>query len=103
MKIRSITDKVEKMDKQKQILIICSISIVILIIMGAIGFKYISDQEDKACKKLGFEEYKFNVGMKYCRDKSGNLHYVEHECDFFMTDCQAKLISVGNVRTITRG
>ncbi len=73
---------------------------VIIIIIGVFVFGYINDQQDNSCKEIGFESYEFIMGMQYCEDSLGNLHYIDLECDFFMTNCKTREISVGDVRTV---
>ncbi len=77
--------------------IIATLSIILSIIMQG-------EEVDKACRKIGYSEYKYKQGFEFCEDKEGNLNYIKYECnymmeliDLFPTRCIAKKISVGDV------
>ena len=58
--------------------------------------------KDDACKKLSFKEY-VSGEVSMCRDRKGNLHYIEMDCGEYIFKpkrCFAKEISVGGVRVV---
>ncbi len=89
------------MNNDTKFLIIGIAIIVFLVSIGLFVENHITEKQDNSCKEIGFESYTSRVGMKYCKDSKGNLHYVDQECDFFMTNCKTRKISVGDVRTVS--
>ena len=58
--------------------------------------------QNKACERIGFEEYVERQEMDFCEDKKGNLYYVNLRCDNLENllptkKCIAKRIKVGEV------
>ena len=90
-----------KKDEKKQLVIITSILLVIVIVIAIYSFSYWAEEEHKACRELGFEEFTYKMGFRYCKDNLGNFHYIGLVCNSFGSDCKAKEISVGNVRVIS--
>ncbi len=91
------------MKESTQITIILILTAIVAFTLFFSYMVYTIEQEDKACKRIGFEEYIFRMGMQYCKDSMGNLHYVDQECDFFGSNCKAREIFVGDVRVISEG
>lgn len=87
--------------EEKQTIIIFGLLLIIVIIVGSTFITVLCEEADSACREIGFEDYTFRMGMKYCKDNLGNLHYVEHECDWFGFNCRAREIFVGDVRVIS--
>lgn len=86
------------------ILIMIFIIIVIILIVGLISLTIEDRLKNDACKKIRYEKRGSITNIDFCKDKQGNLHFVEIECDYifyvYATSCQAKEISVGDVRII---
>ena len=60
---------------------------------------------EQSCTKIGMEYYT-SMDSTFCIDKYNKAHYVKIECEsvgFMKYDCNPRLISVGDVRTIKVG
>lgn len=54
--------------------------------------------KNQACESLGFDKFQNKGPFEFCKDSSGNLHYVEfYDCNFWGNNCQAIKITVGEV------
>lgn len=73
--------------------------ILIIIFLGGLAFMG-SISRDEACKEIGLVKSEYMNDMNYCRDSQGNLHYAMIECPMNKFACEARLISVGNVRVV---
>ncbi len=82
-----------------KVIIVLLIFLVLIIINLVVQLIHIEKEEDKACQELGFERDIYILGMNYCEDTQGNLHYIKMECkSWYWPECTAKTISVGDVR-----
>jgi len=92
----------KKMNKKGFIIFTLAILILTIVICLLLWLTIgTSKIRDNVCKEMGFERYSLIGMMDYCEDSEGNLHYVKFKCDFPpFTKCEAKPISVGDVRTI---
>lgn len=76
-------------------------ALVVLFIFAS-PFFYFSNQQqpsmDTACMAIGHEEWVIKNSFDFCKDREGNLHYVDIECDDWWKNCKARLISVGEAR-----
>ncbi len=87
--------------------IICVTILLCLLILFCVGTY--SDTEkrdilDQKCQDLGYSEYTFKMGFKFCEDEIGSLHYIDYECyykieflELFPKDCDLNKITVGEV------
>lgn len=80
------------------------ITTVLLISFSFVGIIHVgihSEAKIQACTKIGMEYYYRD--STFCLDKYNKAHYAKIECKYislFKYDCNSKLISIGDVRTI---
>ncbi len=77
--------------------------ILLFYFLVSLGVMYGEPERNKACEKIGLEEYTRWNEMEICKDKEGNYNFVEIKCnsEYFPiwrdTSCKAKRIKVGEV------
>jgi len=80
------------------------ISFCFLFVIGVVVQQlFIHVAESDACANLpGFEKLITLDKEYFCLSYSGEAHYVDFECNglFFGVECDAKIITKGNMRTI---
>lgn len=84
-------------------IILIFLIIIILIVSVTMLTVFLSNMEkEKACKNIGFEDYKYIDSFQFCEDLNGNLNYVQMKCPEFLIwkECTAKEISVGEMGVI---
>ena len=65
-------------------IVVITILIILIILIGGVIFLTVneSNQKEKACKEIGFENYAYRNGA-YCNDVEGNLYSIELSRDGF--------------------
>lgn len=82
------------------------ILLIVIVIMGVYQANKLVDLKGEACVSLGYEEYHYKNGFRFCSDTNGNLYYVTYDIgytglkDFIVDHVNMSEISVGNVRVL---
>ncbi len=98
-----MTQKTKSMNKKGRLfLVILFILLLVMFMFSIIEISVTEDIRKDACKELGFKDSDYWNNEPVCKDKEGDLHFVEMDCKneflFFLgASCKAKLIKVGEV------
>lgn len=83
-------------------LIIMIGTIFIFLLFVAPTILYLEDKAlDESCERLGMTREEI-VETDYCVDSFNQAHYTLFDCNFLTTHCDARIVSIGNQRVITR-